>query len=34
MPRGLPIRAVDGAVAATFLTALRELIEEPLRIVV
>ena len=34
MPRGLLIRAVDGAVAAAFLAALRELIEEPLCIVV
>lgn len=34
MPRGLLIRAVDGAVAADFLTALREQIEEPLCIVV
>ena len=34
MPRGLLIRAVDGAVVAAFLTALRELIEEPLCIVV
>ena len=33
MPRGLLIRAVDGA-AAAFLTAVRELIEEPLCIVV
>jgi len=35
MPRGLLIRAVDGGVAAAaFPTALRELIEEPLCIVV